>query len=253
MSVPPNADRRKRFFALLVLLAGIALLAWFALAAPTGRYWADQGNIRTFLAAHSASGPLVFLAIYTIVGCTMTPLWPLQSAAGFVFGPVLAVVLCQAGNAVAGFATTALSGWFARGVRMKKVEPLLARLRHFEHRLGSTGIPLVMGTRLIHFVPFGPSNVAFGILGVRPRDVAVGTLLGNVGSVAFYATLGSAGGDPGARWSLLWRMVVGLVALNLLLLTPLVWRYRLSSGRPARRQASRDSAADARDGTVDLA
>lgn len=222
--------KRKRLISLLVLVACAAALVWFGRGTEIGRYWTDHANIRAFLARHPTSAPLIFVGVYSGFGLTMLPLWPLQTLAGYVFGPVTAIILCQTGNAIAAYVTTAFARWLARGLSLDRVGPLLARAVFFEHRLGSTGIPLVMGARLVHVIPFGPSNVVFGLLGVRPRDVAIGTLLGNVGSVSFYAILGSLGGGLAQEWGVLWKLVLGLVLLNGLMLAPLIVRYRRSRG-----------------------
>jgi uncharacterized membrane protein YdjX (TVP38/TMEM64 family) len=209
-------DRRRKLIVLIAASCAMAGLGWFI---------TDYEQLQALLAANPAAAPLMFVAIYAAVGCTMVPLWPLQGVAGFAFGPLWALLYCQAGNAIAAYVTTALSEWLIGRASMTKIDPLLARLRQVQRRLGSTGIPLVMATRLAHFTPFGPCNVAFGILKLRPRDVAIGTLLGNNGSVGFYAILGAAGNALRSDWPAMLKLSIALATLNVALLTPLAWRY----------------------------
>ena len=216
---------QRKLIVLFAALLVIATVVWFILFTPTGRIVADHARLRELLANHPNAAPLIFMVIYTAVGCTMIPLWPLQGVAGYVFGPAWALVYCQVCNAISSFLTTAFSEWLITGISMAKVDPLLARLRHFQQRLGSTGIPLVMATRLVHFTPFGPANIAFGIMKLRPRDVAIGTLLGNCGSVGFYAILGAAGANLREDWRAMLKLIAALAVLNVVLLAPIAWRY----------------------------
>ncbi|HEV7301053.1 MAG TPA: VTT domain-containing protein [Tepidisphaeraceae bacterium] len=221
----PGVSPKQKLLRFVVLLLALAGLGWLLLLTPFGRAITDQQRIANLLAEYPTAAPLLFLIGYAFVGCTMLPLWPLQGVAGFVFGPLQATLLCQIGNAIAAYITTAASEWMIRGMSMKKIAPVLAKLRHVQRRLGSTGIPLVMATRLAHFTPFGPFNVAFGIMRLRPRDVAIGTLLGNTGSVGFYTILGAAGGSLRGDWVSMMQLIAALVVLNLLLIAPIAVRY----------------------------
>jgi uncharacterized membrane protein YdjX (TVP38/TMEM64 family) len=77
-----------------------------------------------------------------------------------------------------------------------------------------------MAIRLMHVLPFGLSYYALGLFRISLIDAAVGTLLGGIPSVAFYVLLGN---NPHLLEN--WRYVVGLAALNVVLMIPVALRY----------------------------
>ena len=81
-------------------------------------------------------------------------------------------------------------------------------------------------------VPHSLTNYALGLTGVRLGAYTVGSLLGQLPLTIAYADLGAAGEQVfagGADWrhQVLWPCLIGLAALLLSLLIPLVARRRL--------------------------
>jgi uncharacterized membrane protein YdjX (TVP38/TMEM64 family) len=219
--------RRWRIVLLVLLVALIACAMMFLFGTDAGARWRTPAHVHAIVHRHRDLAPFLFFLAYVALACSMLPTWWAALIAGYCFGAVRGLVICQLGNATAAFVTVALAEWFAKGASMKRVGPVIEKLRAFQRRLGATGIPLVIGVRAMHFVPFGASNVAFGLMNMPPRDAAIGTLVGNVGVVALYAILGSAAANNGDdETALRWRLIAGVVALNLVLLVPLVVRYR---------------------------
>jgi uncharacterized membrane protein YdjX (TVP38/TMEM64 family) len=229
----------KRRVALIFVFVAIAAALAFAFGTVVGRRWMDPRVLRGFFLEHEVIAPAACLGLYCVFGCTLAPLWWLQGIAGYCFGAVQAIVICQVGNAVVAFVTVSVSEWMIADISLKKLEPMVVRLRRFQGRIGSTGIPLVMAVRLVHFIPFGASNICFSIMKMRPIDAAVGTLIGNLASVGFYVILGSVGYESAGQWPHTWELIGGLLTLNAILLTPIVVRY-VRSGRGATKIRRRE-------------
>ncbi len=239
--MPPHmtSSKRSRLLTLVAILMATALLLWFLFGTAAGRQWTDQQYVRQVIQSAPTIAPLLFVLVYAVLGCMMIPMWGMQALSGYCFGPIKGAILCTIGGAISAFVTVALAEWMTADMAMRRIEPILTRMRRFQHRLGSTGIPLVMATRLVHVIPFGPSNVAFGLMDIRPRDAAIGTALGVFSGVGFCAVLGSAGPDFKAEWPQVWRMVLVLIAINLTLATPIILKYR-----KRRRELDLDGAAN---------
>jgi uncharacterized membrane protein YdjX (TVP38/TMEM64 family) len=87
--------------------------------------------------------------------------------------------------------------------------------------MGSNGLLIIMAVRLAHIMPFAISNYFFGLTRITLRDTMIGTFLGGLPALIVYVTIG-------ARRHYLqdWRYWTVLALINLLLLVPLIVRYR---------------------------
>jgi len=215
-------------------LVVIALLAAGIVAAWRWRSFFDPLAL-TGLIGGNPMAPLAFLALHVVASLFFVPRTLLALGAGLVFGMwwgILWAALGSLAGAVAGFLTARYlgSGLIDRANLAKSTGPsrLAALMKRAEHG----GWRMVAVLRLVPIIPHSLTNYALGLTGVRLGAYAVGSLLGQLPLTIAYADLGAAGGQVllgAADWrhQVLWPSLIGLAALVLSLVIPLVARRRL--------------------------
>jgi uncharacterized membrane protein YdjX (TVP38/TMEM64 family) len=225
-----NTAGRLVFVALLA--AGIvAAWRWRSLFAPLGLTELIGGN---------PAAPLVFLALHIAASLFFVPRTLLALGAGLVFGMWWGIVWAALGSvlgAVAGFLAAryihsgfAGSGFGGRAWLAKSAGP--ARLAALMARADRGGWRMVAMLRLVPLIPHSLTNYVLGLTRLRLGAYAFGSLIGQLPLTIAYADLGAAGGRVllgGADWphEVLWPSLIGLAALVLSLLIPVVARRRL--------------------------
>lgn len=179
----------------------------------------DQARVRTWVEAFGPAAPLAYLVVSALLGLLLVPGPLLAGASGVLFGPVLGTAVTLA-SAVG---TAVLALLIARRVGeagMREVSgPRLGALRGAMERHGTLA---VIAQRLVPGVPDGPCNYAAGLVRIRPRQIALGTLVGSAPRAFSYTALGSTIDDPTSG--------LGLVALGVLVLTTLVGTLVVRTG-----------------------
>jgi uncharacterized membrane protein YdjX (TVP38/TMEM64 family) len=212
-------------------LAVLALLAAGIVAAWRWRTLFDPRTL-TETIGDSLLAPLGFIVLHIAGSLFFVPRTLLALAAGLVFGMwwgILWAALGSLGGALAGFLTARyLRSGFIDRAESAKLAALLQRAERGSWRM-------VAMVRLVPVIPHSLTNYALGLTGVRLGAYAVGSLLGQLPMTIAYADLGAAGGQVllgGADWryQVLWPSLIGLVALILSLLIPLVARRRHRQG-----------------------
>jgi uncharacterized membrane protein YdjX (TVP38/TMEM64 family) len=217
----------KRLIVVLLLAAGIvAAWRWRSLFDPLAL---------TGLIGGSPLAPLAFLAMHIAGSLCFVPRTLLALGAGLVFGMwwgILWAALGSLAGAVAGFlvARYLRSGFIDRAMLARSGGP--ARLAALVARAEHGGWRMVAVLRLVPLIPHSLTNYALGLTRVRLGAYAVGSLLGQLPMTIAYTDLGAAGGQVllgGADWryEVLWPSLIGLAALMLSLLIPVVARRRL--------------------------
>ncbi len=225
-----NTAGRLVFVALLA--AGIvAAWRWRSLFAPLGLTELIGGN---------PAAPLVFLALHIAASLFFVPRTLLALGAGLVFGMWWGIVWAVLGSvlgAVAGFLAAryirsgfAGSGFGGRAWLAKSAGP--ARFAALMARADRGGWRMVAMLRLVPLIPHSLTNYVLGLTRLRLGAYAFGSLIGQLPLTVAYADLGAAGGRVllgGADWphEVLWPSLIGLAALTLSLLIPVVARRRL--------------------------
>jgi uncharacterized membrane protein YdjX (TVP38/TMEM64 family) len=215
-----------RLLLLVALAAGIAA-AWrwrelfdpLALPAPI---------------AQSPAAPLAFIGLHIAASLFFVPRTLLALGAGLVFGMWWGIVWAALGSvagAVAGFLVARYihSGFAGR------TDP--TRLSVLLRRAETGGWRMVTVVRLVPIIPHSLTNYALGLTRVRLGAYAFGSLLGQLPLTIAYADLGAAGGRAligGADWrtQVLWPSLIGLSALALSLLIPLLARRWMRPPQP---------------------
>lgn len=215
-------------------LVVVALIAAGAVAAWRWRGLFDPLAL-TELIGTSPLAPLAFLALHVVGSLFFVPRTLLALGAGLVFGMwwgILWAALGSLAGAMVGFLTARYiqAGFFDRAGLAKSAGParLAALLKHAENG----GWRMVAVLRLVPIIPHSLTNYALGLTKVRLGGYAVGSLLGQLPLTIAYADLGAAGGQVllgGTDWrhQVLWPSLIGLTALVLSLLIPVLARRRL--------------------------
>ena len=216
-----------RLIVLGLLAAGIAMAwRWRSLFDPLAL---------TELIGRNPAAPLVFLAVHVVGSLFFVPRTLLALGAGMVFGMWWGVVWAALGSlagAVAGFLVARYLhfGFVARASLARSAGP--ARLAALIARAEHGGWRMVAVLRLVPVIPHSLTNYALGLTGLRLGAYAIGSLLGQLPLTIAYADLGAAGGRAligAAGWhhEVLWPSLIGLTALALSLLIPVMARRRL--------------------------
>jgi uncharacterized membrane protein YdjX (TVP38/TMEM64 family) len=220
-----HPTRKLRWAVVAVLAATLGVVIWFIFfTSQGGRLREDPHQFgqdaQAWVARHGVWAPLIFVLVYIAAALCLLPVWWLQVIAGYGFGIAWGIAWSIVGATAASAAGATVCRVIASDWFHEKVEAKRAKLRDIDERLGHNGFLVVMATRLMHFVPFGPANYLFGLTRISLRDVMLGTLLGNIPAIAFYVAAG-AGINPIRNW----RFMAALAAVNVLLLVPVALRY----------------------------
>ena len=210
-----------RLIVIGLLAAGVvAAWRWRSLFDPLGLTGLIGGNL---------TAPLAFIALNIAGSLFFVPRTLLALGAGLVFGMwwgILWAALGSLAGAVAGF----LTARYLRSGFVDRADP--TRLAALMARAERGGWRAVAVLRLVPLIPHSLTNYALGLTKLRLSAYAMGSLLGQLPLTIAYADLGAAGGQAllgGADWrhAMLWPSLIGLAALALSLLIPLVARRRL--------------------------
>jgi uncharacterized membrane protein YdjX (TVP38/TMEM64 family) len=168
-----------------VLVAGVAAL-WVVFGL-TGAV--REEDVRGWTRAAGPLAPLAFVAISAGLGLLLVPGPLLSAASGLLFGTAVGMAVTLASAVLSALAAQALARragaeGAARlgGRRLETVGAFLER----------RGLVAVVVQRLAPGVPDGPVNYAAGLVRLRPRDLALGTVIGSAPRAFAYAALGDS-------------------------------------------------------------
>ncbi len=214
-----------RLLVLCLLLAAILTGVGLLIFTEQGRQLASNPHalgqdVHNWVARHPVIAPTVYIAAFVLIGILGLPVWWLQVLGGYGFGLLFGILWSLAGATISATATATFFRWLGGEWFHSKVEARIAKLRELDEKLGHNGFLVVMAVRLAHFLPFGLSNYAFGLIGISAINVAIGSLLGGIPSTTVYVSIGS---HPHLIHD--WRFLCALAVMNLILLGPLLLRY----------------------------
>jgi uncharacterized membrane protein YdjX (TVP38/TMEM64 family) len=219
--------RGGRLFVVALLAAGIvAAWHWRRLFDPLVLIGLIGGN---------PMAPLAFIAVHIAGSLFFVPRTLLALGAGLIFGMwwgILWAALGSLAGAVAGFlaARYIRSGFLDRAAVAESAGP--ARFATLLKRAEHGGWRMVAVVRLVPVIPHSLTNYALGLTKLHIGAYAVGSLIGQLPLTIAYADIGAAGGQvllgaAGWRHAVLWPSLIGLAALVLSALIPVVARRRL--------------------------
>ena len=152
-----------------VVVTLVLLVTWFL-----WRWLASfsQEGLRDYIRSFGAAGWLVFLALQVLqVFIALIPGELLESAAGFVFGPVFGTLLCYAGVAIASSLVFVLTRRFG----VKLVEVFVSREKINQLRFLNTEKKRNLLIFLAFFIPGTPKDLLTYFVGLT--EIKLGTFL----------------------------------------------------------------------------
>ena len=161
----------------VILLLLVTLILWRWLASFS------QEGLRDYIRSFGAAGWLVFLALQILqVFIALIPGELLESAAGFVFGPIVGTLLCYAGIVIASSLVFALTRKFG----IKLVEAFVSREKINQLRFLNTEKKRDLLIFLAFFIPGTPKDLLtyfVGLTEIKFRTFLAISLVARIPSV----------------------------------------------------------------------
>ncbi|MGE3192008.1 MAG: TVP38/TMEM64 family protein [Microbacteriaceae bacterium] len=215
-------------------LAKAGILLVLLLTAVAVGIFVPLPSVETIQAAAAGTGwwgAAVFVVAYGLVTLTPIPKNVVSVAAGLTWGLGLGVALVYTGALIG----AALAFAIGRALGREAVERFTgARVARVDDLLRRRGLVTLIGVRLVPVLPFTVINYSAGLTAVRPRDYAIGTMVGIVPGTIAYVAVGAFGTTLG------WPFYVAAGALGLLTLAGVV--YSVIARRT--RQSAQDGSAE---------
>jgi uncharacterized membrane protein YdjX (TVP38/TMEM64 family) len=143
----------------------------------------SQNDVQSWIEPLGNWGAPVFAMISALLGCILVPGPLLAAASGLLFGTWLGFAVTLTSSVLA-----ALIGWEI-GRRTGEID---GPHRAFLERRGLWAVTV---QRLLPGIPDAPVNYLAGAVGVKSRDLALGTAIGVAPRAFAYTALGDAIGD----------------------------------------------------------
>jgi len=170
--------------------ARLALLIVAIAAALTAFYGLDLlsiAEVRAWVEPFGAAGPVAYLLLAVGLGLLLVPGPLLAGVSGLLFGPVVGTAV-TIGAAVTSAVVSLLAGRAMGRQGMEQVSG--PRMQALAEGLERHGTLAVIGQRLMPGVPDAPCSYLAGTLRVKPRQIALGTLIGASPRGFSYTALG---------------------------------------------------------------
>jgi uncharacterized membrane protein YdjX (TVP38/TMEM64 family) len=218
---PPRMLKR-RTIVKLAIWSAILLACWYAyFYTPLGQHLQDRSVVHGFVARWPTLAPLIFVAVYVVVGTLALPVLWLQLLAGYSFGILWGVLWCHCGSCISAVLSMELTHWLVGEETQNKAANYKDRVHALSERLGHNGLLVVSALRLIYVAPFGVTNYLLGLFNISRIDMVLGTLLG--GTLAKMINVGVGYGGPHILYDP--KYLGWMIGVNALLLLPLALRY----------------------------
>ena len=214
---PSIHRRRARRLATLVfwlaLLGGYQMYSWQRGITPL-----EAAQILVDFMSSSATGPLIFIGFYALSRLVLFPATLLTIAAGYVFGPVLGVILTVLGSNAAAGVSYLMGRYFGEGLIDFEKTGVVGR---YAERMHNNGFESVLLMYLV-YAPLDLVSLLAGFLRIDLRPFVLATMLGLLPATLSWVLLGAsvetdlAGGIPKFELPMLLASVA-LLAGSLLL------------------------------------
>ncbi len=209
-------QKGQKWAALAFWIAAFAAYQWYAWQNHLSPLTVVQRLIDFFSA--SFYGPLLFILIYTLRPLLLFPATLLTIAAGFVFGPILGVVLIIIGSNASALLAYAVGRFFGQGVLSDDQSNGI--VQRYSKRLRENSFETVFLLRLL-FVPYDLVNYLSGFLRIHWGAFIVATALGALPGTLAFTLFGASieqfdGGIPALNpWVLVASVALFLFSLGL--------------------------------------
>jgi uncharacterized membrane protein YdjX (TVP38/TMEM64 family) len=183
---------------LAVLLAAFAAFWVFDLL--------GEEDVRALVDPFGALAPVAYVVIAAVLGAVLVPGPLLAGASGLLFGAALGTAVTIASATLNAVIALLLARRFAGHAFTSVSGPRLQAIAALAER---HGVAAVIVQRLAPGVPDAPASYAFGMLGTRVWQIAIGTAIGAAPRAFSYTAIGASLGDPGS--ALAWIGLAGVV------------------------------------------
>ena len=133
----------------------------------------NRDSLRIFIDGFGVWAPLVYIITYAVGICLFIPGTPLTAAGGIIFGLfwgfIYTIIVAMIGS-IGSF-------WIARYLGKDAVSHLIKGLDKYQKFLEKEGFTAVLYMRLL-YIPFTPSNFAYGLVNIKFKDFFWGTFFG---------------------------------------------------------------------------
>ncbi len=178
---------RQRRIELLLLTLSVVILAS---TMPAGGVKTVLPALLTWIGESGIAGVLLFWGLYVVCAVCFVPLLPLNTAAGFLWGPLRGLAIVVPANLLGGLATFALGRSFCRTYVERTIEGN-RRLSAVGRAVRRSGLRFVCLLKLSPVCPFAIVNYALGVTPLRMRDFLVASLAGAIPGTVMYIWIGS--------------------------------------------------------------
>jgi uncharacterized membrane protein YdjX (TVP38/TMEM64 family) len=200
---PPNAVGPRPWLRIASLATVLAAL--FLAFALSGSLSSD--SVRDHLDGYGAAGPLVFVAVSSLLTVALFPGPLLVGAAGLLFGTALGTPVAIVSATTGACLAFSLGRWWAHDA----VESVAGRrVRAIRAWIGERGFHAVLYARLAPGLPYNVVNYAAGLSPVSLRAFAAATAIGASPRAFAYAALGGHLGNLGSPTAL---VAIGLLVV----------------------------------------
>lgn len=154
----------------------------------------DPREVRAWADAFGVLAPVAFVLIAGVLGALLVPGALLAAASGVLFGAGVGTLVSVCAAVVSSVIAVLVARHSGAERGMREISG--ARMLRLRGAVERHGVATVAVQRLLPAVPDGPMSHAFGLLGVRVRDIVLGTLIGAAPRAFSYAALGASVQDP---------------------------------------------------------
>ena len=214
----PSSRKRGRRLATLLfwlaLLGGYQVYSWQSGISPL-----EAAQILVDFMSTSVAGPLIFVAFYAMSRLVLFPATLLTIVSGYVFGPVLGVVLTVLGSNAAAGVCYLMGRYFGEG--LLDPEKKSGVLHRYAERMRKNGFESVLLMYLI-YAPLDLVGILAGFLRIDWKPFVLATMLGLIPATLSWVLLGASietdltGGIPRLEPAMLLASVILLVGSLLL-------------------------------------
>ncbi|MGZ4271028.1 MAG: TVP38/TMEM64 family protein [Solirubrobacteraceae bacterium] len=173
----------------LALLAAV-LAGCVVVLATSGSLSAQR--VRDWVDGYGAAGPVVFVALSSLLTVVLFPGPLLAGASGLLFGTAMGFPISLLSAVLGAALAFSLSRWWAHDAVLELSGPRLRALRAW---LGRRGFVSVLYARIAPGVPYNLVNYAAGLTAIRIAAFAAATALGAAPRAFAYTALGGSLGN----------------------------------------------------------
>lgn len=210
-----------------LVIGGVALSQW----GPVAQFFAGPA-LRQWIEACRSSGwgPLAFVLLFLAGGIVALPAAGFLLLGGAVFGFWPGVAYNLLGCNLGALAAFGIARTLGRDAVRRFVQN--DRLAKLESAVGRHGFWVILAIRVLPVFPYNLVNFGSGLVSVRLRDYAAGTLLGTLPAVALFSYCASV---PGGGRN--WKLETAVIAFAVLAIGAAVYIIRKTIQTPPVRPA----------------